>query len=93
MLDITLTSEEVVVINELYSHFKQTEQWCGVRTINHKFGKRLLAKILLYNPPLIQIEENNAERKSIYKLTFEGIYVSPLSKDDLNLLGQVFSFL
>jgi len=92
-LNIELNKDEVTVINELYSHFRQTEQWSGVRTINHKFGKSLLEKILLYQPPLIQIEENYAERKAVYKLLFEGIYLSPLAKDDLNLLRRYLQLL
>lgn len=93
MLNIKLSKDEIIVLNELFVYFKQTGEWYGVRTINSKFGRTLLAKISQYKPSLLEIGEDQKDRKKIYKLTFEGIYVCPLAKNDLNLLRAYLQLL
>lgn len=93
MLNIELTKNEIIVLNELYVYFRQTGEWCGVRTINSKFGRDLLSKISSYQPALLQVDKDRKDEKSIYKLTFEGIYLCPKAKNDLDLLKRYLQLL
>ena len=93
MASFKLINEELQIISDLFQHFKEHNSWLGQRTVNQKYGRDVVSKLLSYKPSLIRVEINSTDGISYYVLTFEGIASCPLAKENLDALIQYFHLL
>lgn len=90
--NISLSEDELKVINGLYEYHNQNAKWPFARAFRQKIGREIVEMVENRKNPrlIVKYNENGSE---FYKLTFVGILLCPKAKDDVNILYRYLDFI
>jgi len=92
-LNIRLSENEQKVINTVYEHFCETGEWIKQFALHTIIDKKIVEKVISRKKPQLMREYGAGNANPCYALTFLGIYVCPIAKDDIELLYKYLDLL
>lgn len=90
--NISLSEDELKVINGLYEYHNQNGKWPVARAFRQKVGRRIV-EVVENRKNRRLIDKYNKNGTEFYKLTFAGILLCPKAKSDVDILCQYLDFI
>ena len=89
---ISLSNNDLEVINSLYEYYDQNSKWPFARAFRYSIGRKIVETVENRKAPHLILKYSEHEIE-FYKLTFMGFLYCPKAKSDVNLLYQYINLM